>query len=136
MNSPKKSKPLGTYLKPPREDDEDDPYGYGEKDEEDEDEDFSEEDVDLDMLPTMLVYRNGELVHNWVRVDWEAGDAGLEEFLDKWALRSFDLIGPLTAYSRFHILPHRSDNLGFPSDGEDDFDLMWSDEDEDVDHQL
>jgi hypothetical protein len=105
-------------LKPFKNDDEDDPYAYDEKDDDDEDEDFSEEDVDLDMLPTMLVYRNGELVHNWVRVDWEAGDAGLEEFLDK-----------------YHILPHTSDNLGLPSDGEDDFDLMWSDDDDD-DRQL
>jgi hypothetical protein len=39
--------------------------------------------VDLDMLPTMLVYRGGDLVHNWVRVDWEAGHAGLEELLGK-----------------------------------------------------
>jgi len=70
-------------LKPPIQDEEDDPYAYDEKDEDEEDEDFSEEDVDLDVLPTMLVYRNGELVHNWVRVDWEAGDAGLEELLDK-----------------------------------------------------
>jgi hypothetical protein len=84
-----KLKPLGTYSKPLKEDDEDDPYAYGEKDGGDEDEDFSDVDVDLDMLPTMLVYRNGELVHNWVRVDWEAGDAGLEEFLDKWALLFF-----------------------------------------------
>jgi hypothetical protein len=136
LNSPRKPKPLGTYLKPPREGDEDDPYAYDEKDEDEEDEDFSEEEVDLDMLPTMLVYRNGELVHNWVRMDWEAGDAGLEEFLDKSVLRSLDLIGPLTTHFRFHILPHRSDNLGFPSDGEDDFDLMWSDDDDDVDHQL
>jgi hypothetical protein len=22
------------------------------------------------MLPTILVYRDGQLVHNWVRVDW------------------------------------------------------------------
>ena len=83
MNSSRKPKPFGTYLKPPIQDEEDDPYAYDEKDEDEEDEDFSEEDVDLDVLPTMLVYRNGELVHNWVRVDWEAGDAGLEELLDK-----------------------------------------------------
>lgn len=45
---------------------------------EDEDEDV---DVDTDMLPTMLVYQSGQLVHNWVRVDWEAGSAGIDEFL-------------------------------------------------------
>jgi hypothetical protein len=33
------------------------------------------------MLPTLLVYRDGELVHNWVRVDWEAGQAGVEDLL-------------------------------------------------------
>lgn len=80
-----KPKHITRALKPLREDDEDDPYG--EKDSEDyEEENDNDEDVDLDMLPTMLVYRNGELVHNWVRVDWEAGDAGLEDFLDKYVL--------------------------------------------------
>lgn len=43
----------------------------------------SEEDVDLDMLPTILVYRDGELLHTWVRVDWEAGKEGIENFLLK-----------------------------------------------------
>lgn len=38
------------------------------------------------MLPTMLVYRAGELVHNWVRVDWEAGKAGVEELLQRCVL--------------------------------------------------
>jgi hypothetical protein len=40
-----------------------------------------EEEVDLDMLPTILVYRDGELLHTWVRVDWEAGKDGIENFL-------------------------------------------------------
>jgi hypothetical protein len=44
------------------------------------------DEVDLDMLPTMLVYRDGELVHNWVRVDWEVGQAGVEELLDRLVL--------------------------------------------------
>lgn len=35
------------------------------------------------MLPTLLVYHDGQLIHNWVRVDWEAGDAGIEELLVK-----------------------------------------------------
>jgi hypothetical protein len=39
----------------------------------DEDEDEGQYDenyeVDVDMLPTILVYRNGKLIHNWVRVD-------------------------------------------------------------------
>lgn len=64
------------------EDETDDPYD--EKDIEDEEEDeVHDDDVDLDVLPTMLVYRDGELVHNWVRVDWEAGNAGIEELLDQ-----------------------------------------------------
>ena len=72
-----------------REEDEEDPYGepeYNEKDQEDEDDelDYDDEDnVDTDMLPTMLVYRGGDLVYNWVRVDWEAGSAGVEELLVK-----------------------------------------------------
>jgi hypothetical protein len=65
------------------------PGGY-ESDDEGEDED--EEDkalrgegrgVDTEMLPTLLVYRDGNLVYNWVRVDWEAGRAGVEELLTK-----------------------------------------------------
>lgn len=74
INRPKRSVP-GDF-------DEDDPYGDEEGDEDDEDL-IDEEDVDLDMLPTMLVYRDGDLVHNWVRVDWEAGDVGMEEFLSR-----------------------------------------------------
>jgi hypothetical protein len=35
-------------------------------------EDDAEVTTDLDMLPTMLVYRAGQVVHNWIRVDWEA----------------------------------------------------------------
>lgn len=68
------------------EEDEDEDDGLYEKDNYDDDEDADEsdpDDVDLDMLPTMLVYQNGELVFNWVRVDWEAGKSGIEEFLDK-----------------------------------------------------
>lgn len=38
------------------------------------------------MLPTMLVYRSGQLVHNWVRVDWEAGPLGIDELLERCAL--------------------------------------------------
>lgn len=44
---------------------------------------YDEDLVDTDMLPTMLVYQDGELVHNWVRVDWEADRAGIEELLVK-----------------------------------------------------
>ncbi|KAF8446380.1 thioredoxin-like protein, partial [Boletus edulis BED1] len=116
-----KGSPRKRYAPPSRQtmpgrymDDEDDPY-VDDKDETtpyyDEDE-YEEENVDTDMLPTLLVYRDGELVHNWVRVDWEAGKAGIEELL-----------------SRRHVIGDASmsgnDNCGLPSDGED---LIWSDE--------
>jgi hypothetical protein len=39
--------------------------------------------ADLDMLPTILIYRGGELLHTWVRVDWEAGKEGVENLLKK-----------------------------------------------------
>ena len=83
--SSSKSRKFGPPLKSLQEEDEDDEEGFEEKDKCDDEgsDDFDSDDVDLDMLPTMLVYQNGELVHNWVRVDWEAGEAGIEEFLDK-----------------------------------------------------
>ena len=71
------------------EEDEEDPYGEPECNERDQEDgegelDFDDEDnVDTDVLPTMLVYRGGDLVYNWVRVDWEAGKAGVEELLAK-----------------------------------------------------
>ena len=88
--------PSSTYLSKSRisprfvHQDDDDPYG-GDADEptdidalnKDEDEDEDEEDVDTDMLPTILVYRSGQLVHNWVRVDWEAGLLGIDELLER-----------------------------------------------------
>lgn len=46
--------------------------------------DYDEDSVNTGVLPTMLVYRDGELVYNWVRVDWEAGAAGVEELLLKY----------------------------------------------------
>ncbi|KAF8077753.1 thioredoxin-like protein [Lyophyllum atratum] len=101
--------------RPSRDDDDDD-----EEDEEDIDD---EDNVDLDMLPTMLVYRDGQLVHNWVRVDWEAGQAGIEELLDQHKI-----------LPRSASILRANNNLGLPSDDdEDDFDLLWSDDD-DVDH--
>jgi hypothetical protein len=36
------------------------------------------------MLPTVLVYRSGQLVHTWVRVDWEAGLLGIDELLKRY----------------------------------------------------
>ena len=46
-------------------------------------EDVEEAEADTDMLPTMLVYEKGELLHTWVRVDWEAGRDGIENLLFK-----------------------------------------------------
>jgi hypothetical protein len=98
-------------------DDEEDPYadGIGEKPyyDDDDDEEEQEEDVDTDMLPTLLVYRDGELVHNWVRVDWEAGQAGVE-----------DLLARRNVISSFRS----TGNCGLPEDDGDD--LIWSDEDD------
>ncbi|KAN0126043.1 hypothetical protein V8E52_001250 [Russula decolorans] len=88
--------PSSTYLSKSRtsprfvHQDDDDPYG-SDADEpadidalnKDEDGDEDEEDVDTDMLPTILVYRSGQLVHNWVRVDWEAGLLGIDELLER-----------------------------------------------------
>jgi hypothetical protein len=86
--------PSSTYLSKSRtsprfaEQDEDDPYGSDTDkptiiDSVNGDEDEEEVDVDTDMLPTMLVYRSGQLVHNWVRVDWEAGQLGIDELLER-----------------------------------------------------
>lgn len=62
-----------------KEDDEDDPYGSADEDGED---GLDEDDVDTDVLPTLLAYRDGDLVHSWVRVDWEAeAVGGLEDLL-------------------------------------------------------
>lgn len=36
---------------------------------------------DPDVLPTMLAYRDGELIKTWVRVDWEMGQEGVEGLL-------------------------------------------------------
>jgi hypothetical protein len=111
--------------------DDDDPYDEKdyEDDEEEEEEEIYDDDVDLDVLPTMLVYRDGELVHNWVRVDWEAGEAGIEELLDRHVcLVSLNCF--TDHIDSYHILPQstsHSRNLGLPSDDEDD--LIWSDED-------
>jgi hypothetical protein len=68
-----------------RDDDDDDDDGDG--DDDDEDDGKERCGVDLDMLPTLLVYRDGELVHNWVRVDWEAGPTGVEDLLERLAYR-------------------------------------------------
>ncbi|KAG1719747.1 hypothetical protein EDD22DRAFT_983282 [Suillus occidentalis] len=87
-------------------DDEEDPYA-DEKSyyDDEEDEGDQEGNVDTDMLPTLLIYRDSELVHNWVRVDWEAGQVGVED-----------------------LLARSTGNCELPED--DGVDLIWSDEDE------
>ncbi|KAK7438489.1 hypothetical protein VKT23_018104, partial [Stygiomarasmius scandens] len=123
------SKPLKTKggfnrpLRRLREDDDEDELGLDEPPSpyQDEPDPYSDEDddsVDTDVLPTVLVYRDGELVHNWVRVDWEAAregaggggwEAGVEELLEKHGI----LPNKKIATSIFS-------NLGLASDGEDD----------------
>ncbi|KAG1722181.1 hypothetical protein EDD22DRAFT_935973 [Suillus occidentalis] len=92
-------------------DDEEDPYADEKpyhNDEEDEGD--QEENVDTNMLPTLLVYRDGKLMHNWVCLDWEAGVE--------------DLLARRNVISLFRS----TGNCGLPEDDGDD--LIWSDEDE------
>lgn len=51
-----------------------------------------ESSVDADVLPTMQVYRGGELVLNWVRVDWEAGRAGIADLLKRFLVISLEVL--------------------------------------------
>jgi len=64
----------------------DDDSDESEESEDDDDSRMDNEDVDLEMLPTLLVYRDGQLVHNWVRVDWVAGKDTVDELLRKYVL--------------------------------------------------
>jgi hypothetical protein len=52
-----------------------------EHDDEDDEEEEEEVEADPDVLPTMLVYKDGELERNWIRVDWEIGEGDLEGLL-------------------------------------------------------
>jgi hypothetical protein len=38
--------------------------------------DSDKDDVDNDVLPTPLVYRDDEVMHTWLRVDWEVEAIG------------------------------------------------------------
>ena len=116
-----------------RNDDEDsDPSDEEQDDEEGESED--DDNVDLDMLPTMLVYRDGDLVQTWVRVDWEAGPTGIEELLDRsefYPSHSISIV--FIIGGRHRILTHPESLLQAPiGDEEEDFDLIWSDDDVDL----
>ena len=53
-------------------------------DSEEDDDQWEDDAVDTDVLPTVLVYRGGDLVHSWIRVDWEAKQ-GIEELLKRCA---------------------------------------------------
>lgn len=68
---PRPSNFLSNFSKTYDEDDEDDGSEY-------EIQEFQDNEVDPDLFPTMLIYRGGELVYTWIRVDWEA---------DGWAKR-------------------------------------------------
>ena len=56
------------------------------KDEQADEDDRDQEEVqaDIDVLPTLLVYLDGELVKNWVRVDWEVKEDGVEGLLKRY----------------------------------------------------
>lgn len=73
---------------------------------------WEDDEVDTDVLPTLLVYRAGELIHSWIRVDWEA-KMGIEELLRK-----------------HHILSDGGSdgNCGLPSDDDDDLIFSGSDD--------
>lgn len=58
------------------------PSFKAEYDEDNHAQDDANSEVDVDMLPTILVYRAGELVFTWVRVDWEA-ETGITDLLQK-----------------------------------------------------
>ena len=110
----------------------DDDGSYSDQDEDDDRR--SNTHVDLDVLPTLLVYRDGDLVHNWVRVDWEAGRAGIEELLSQsvptHSLLAQDISLNLSVLRcRHHILPE----IGFAREDED---LSDDDLDDDVDEDL
>ncbi|KAF8580270.1 thioredoxin-like protein [Ramaria rubella] len=81
--------------------------------------DDEEEEVpetDIDVLPTMLVYQSGQLVHNWVRVDWEAeGRAKLDRKNTSTDMSSIEAL-----LRGCNIIESASNgNCGFSSDEDD-----------------
>ncbi|THH17081.1 hypothetical protein EUX98_g9194 [Antrodiella citrinella] len=98
----------------PTDEDDDDDDEFGSDGDEDE---WSDDKVDTDVLPTMLVYRGGELVHSWIRVDWEA-QLGMEELLQRlcqdehrWEILTYR--SPLLAMAVAHsgLVPDLDDHL-------------------------
>ncbi|KAM5544338.1 hypothetical protein V8D89_001998 [Ganoderma adspersum] len=63
-------------------DEEDEKASDGDEDDREEDEQWEDDAVDTDVLPTILIYRGGDLEHSWVRVDWEAKQ-GIEDLLKR-----------------------------------------------------
>ncbi len=83
-SSSSKPRPLQNQNRRRRyDDDDDDFFSDDEGDNGEDDQELDDDDIDLEMLPTLLVYRDGELVHNWVRVDWVAGEGNVDELLRK-----------------------------------------------------
>ncbi len=64
-----------------------DEKGDDDDEDQDEEEQWEDDEVDTDVLPTLLVYRGGDLAHSWVRVDWEAKQ-GIEELLKRYAVHT------------------------------------------------
>ncbi|KAF8496583.1 hypothetical protein JB92DRAFT_2817851 [Gautieria morchelliformis] len=98
-------------------DDEADAYLYND-DEEDEEQVLT----DLDMLPTVLVYRAGQIVHNWIRVDWEAEAWGRGTRADKDKKNPETNGSSVEALLRGHniIQSVSNGNCGFSSDDEEE----------------
>ena len=81
-------------------------------DEDHEDSEDEEGEADTDMLPTMLIYEKGELLHTWVRVDWEAGKDGIENLLLKCAFLILSRMSLRLTKSRRHNLIARRSQPG------------------------
>lgn len=101
--------------------DDGDLYTY---DEDEESEDNQNTVTDTDMLPTLLVYQSGQLVHNWIRVDWEA---------EAWAKRKEGSLGSsslIEAFLRSYniIKKEKSGNCGFSSDDERELEIVSGDQ--------
>ena len=95
--------------------------------EEKSDDGWGDDAVDTDVLPTLLVYRAGDLVHSWIRVDWEA-KMGVEELLRRCVLIPYALPEfTMNMRDSHHILVEggSNSNCGLPSD-DDDEDLIFT----------
>lgn len=90
---------------------------------------WEDDEVDTDVLPTLLVYRAGELIHSWIRVDWEA-KMGIEELLRKYVRHDISTVKHTDRNTRHHILSDGGSdgNCGLPSDDDDDLIFSGSDD--------